>query len=178
MAPKKAVKKAAAKMSDNHGGKKDAQDARRTFEHLGRVRSILSRVTGARGAIQSLVSVADHNLCSQHYRESANLLRAAEHLSFADLLSDDRQRVSPDLLRAIEDELSHLLDRAREHGEAEDAPTMIRELYGRMTSEAKAALRRGSYGAALELARGAEALTHVRDCDVLGGGQTREKLEA
>jgi hypothetical protein len=179
MAPKKAAKKAAKKAPGNHDPHKAGRDARRTFEHLGRVQALASLATGEQASIQLLVSTADAAYRSHQYKESADLLRAAEHLAFAAIVETDRTLIAKTLLEAIQEECDHLLERAEEHGAAEYAPAAIRKLCGRMTKDAASAMRRKAYRAALELARGAEALAHVENLDekLLGAGELAKMLK-
>ena len=159
MAPKKAAKKALGK----HDQPKAGRDARRTFEHLGRVQAIASLITEDRASIQVLISMADAAFRSNHHKQSADLLRAAEHLSFASIVETDSAGISGSLLGAIQEEFDHLVERAEEHGAAKEAPAAIRTIYRRMAKDAASAMRRDAYRTALELARGAEALTHLRE---------------
>jgi hypothetical protein len=157
MAPKKAAKKPAGK----HDSHPPAKDARRTFEHLGRVQLLAALTSSKDEALALLLDLSDRAFRTQRYKESADLLRAAEHLSFANLCADSTEKVSSDLRNAIIEELAHLADRMREHASKHSAGDPIQKLRTRMHHDAEAALHRGSYRAALELARGAEALAHV-----------------
>jgi hypothetical protein len=161
MPPKKAAKKIAMKSANKHDAHKAARDARRAFEHLGRVQSIVSVAVPELDAIHALTSLADTAVRAQRYKESADLLRAAEHLSFASMVVTDGSRLSESLVEAIREEFDHLLERAGGHGDATESPAEVRKIYGRMTKNAADAMRRKAYRTALELARGAEALTHV-----------------
>ena len=159
-APKKAAKKAAKKLPKHHGPNKDA---RRTFEHLGRVQAIASLTTSESESISYLVRTADVAFRAKQHKDSAELLRAAEHLSFALLYKGNTEQVDGELKATIETEVEHLLDRTEDHAHHHSAPKAVRQRMERMVSEAKAALKRDEYRAALEFARGAEALAHVDD---------------
>jgi hypothetical protein len=179
MAPKKAAKKAAKKAPNHHDPHKAARDARRTFEHLGRVQAIASLATSEQASVQILVAASDAAYRSELYKESADLLRAAEHLSFSAIVETGNAPKSAALVDAIEEEFNHLLERADDHGAAEDAPATIRKIYSRMTKDASSAMGRKAYRTALELARGAEALTHLEALDekILGAGDPTKRLK-
>jgi hypothetical protein len=66
----------------------------------------------------------------------------------------------------IKDEFDHLIERSFEHSSHHDLPKVLLTLLARLTKDGKAAMRRGSYRAGLELARGAEALSHVHHLDM------------
>jgi Rad3-related DNA helicase len=159
MTPKKAAKKAAGK----HHPHKSAKDARRSFEHFGRVQVLSSLTSCASDALRLITTTADAAYWAQCYKESADLLRAAEHLSFAVLHNQGAERVDADLQRAILDEFEHLMERAQDHASRHVTPKELRPLLTRLSSDARSALRGGSYRAALEFARGAEALSHVSE---------------
>lgn len=165
MAPKKAPRKAAKKAAAKHGPHNAGKDARRTFEHLGRVQAIASLTLREQESIALLVSMANGAFRNKRYKESADLLRAAEHLSFASIVESDANRMSVELISAIREEFEHLRERAEEHGGAGDAPKIIGAIYVRMIKDAKRAQQEGEYRKALELARGAEALTHIHHHD-------------
>jgi hypothetical protein len=178
MPAKKAAKKAAKKGPGKHDPHKATKDARRTFEHLGRVQVIADRAVTEQASIQVLVSTADAAYRSQHYKESAELLRAAEHLSFAAIVESDSPGMSEVLVGAIQEEFDHLLERAEKHGAAAEAPASIRRIFERMAKQASSAMRRKAYRAALEFARGAEALSHIEaaDQELLTAGVSPKRL--
>lgn len=171
-APKKAAKKAAGH-HDPH------KHARRTFEHLGRVQAIASLTQEEHETVAFLTKSADIAFHAQQYKASADLLRAAEHLSFASLNSSTTEQVSEELEATITDEFERLIDRAEEHAAHHSAPKAIQQLIARMTKQAWAALKRGSYRAALEFARGVEALVHVDGLDdlALPASPTQKRLQ-
>ena len=170
MAPNKAAKKVAKKAAKKVAGKHDphraAKDARRTFEHLGRVQAIASLTGAEAGPLSALISLSDQAFQVERYQQSADLLRAAEHLSFATLHKTAQENAAPELLRTIEEELAHLEDRLQEHSSHHPVTSVIQPHLQRFRREAKQALQRGSLRAALEFARGAEALAHVHDWHV------------
>jgi hypothetical protein len=69
------------------------------------------------------------------------------------------------LVGAIQEEFDHLLERAEKNGAAAEAPALIRKIFDRMAKHASSAMRRRAYRAALEFARGAEALSHIEAAD-------------
>lgn len=167
MPPKKAAKK--------HGS-----DARKAFEHLGRVQSLASFAPAEHESLTTLLSAADAAFQSHHYEESAHLLRAAEHLLFAAMVATNPAQVSSHLARAVHEEFDHLTDRAAEHGHSKKSPQAVRRIYARMQEDAGQAMQRRDYRKALELARGAEALTHLNaiDHDLLRPADAPKKLKA
>lgn len=166
MPPKKAAKKAAKKAPGQHDPHKAAKDARRAFEHLGRVQTLSSFTSSESESLNLLIKTADGAYQAQQYKESADLLRAAEHLSFAALHVEAAESVSAELKSAIEEEFKHLIERSVEHSSHHDIPKILLALLARMTRDAKAAMLCGSYRSALEFARGAEALSHVHHLDI------------
>jgi len=165
MPPKKAAKKSAKKAAGHHDPHKAGKDARRTFEHLGRVQALSSLTAKESESLTLLTKTADAAYQVQQYKESADLLRAAEHLSFAVLHLEASESVSADLKKVIQEEFEHLIERSVEHSSDRDVPMVLLALLARMTLDAKAAMRRGSYRSASEFARGAEALSHVHHLD-------------
>ena len=166
MAPQKAAKKSVAK------------DARRAFEHLGRVQSIATLASAEAAMLTTLVTTADTAFQSQRYEDSANLLRAAEHLAFAAIVKTKPGQISPSLVQALQEEFHHLVERTEEH--ERDSADAIERIYARMKAGAASAMRHHDYRRALELARGAEALTHIEALDykLPAGVDGRKKLPA
>jgi hypothetical protein len=162
MPPKKAAKKA--------GG-----HARKAFEHLGRVQCLAALPSAERECLPTLLSAADAAFQSHHYSKSAHLLRAAEHLLFAAVVDTNPQQLSRLLVKELQEEFDQLLERAAQHGHAEGSPQAIQRIYTRMREDAVNAMRRHDYRKALELGRGAEALTHVNAIDRVLPGPTDER---
>src|ERR1700761_3304891 len=105
MAPKKAAKKAAKKSAKKAVGGHDhraANDARRTFEHLGQVQALATLASDEQETIRLLTSTADAAFQAESYREAADILRAAEHLSFAAIVAVNMPVISQDMRTAIE----------------------------------------------------------------------------
>lgn len=182
MPPKKAAKKAAAKHADpkHH----EAKDLRRAYEHLGRVEILQRALQPASGGdVVPLVALAEQELGKGHRKDAADLLRAAEHFSFAALAPAEQQLngISEELVKIVIDEVEHLTRRAIEHWDerGEDEPHASLEIHFRRSLQtAKAAIAARKYRQALELARGAEALAHMRKhgSDELEDGRARTKL--
>ncbi len=184
-APKKATKKAAAKHGHHHDAGKDdtGKDMRRAYEHLGRVRVLRSLLAkGSTKDIDDLTILAEKELKSGHMKDAADLLRAAEHLSFGALdTSEADKNIHPKLVDAITHEFDRKLEKAEEHWSAKDEHHgTIAGMYAKTTQLARKAFEAGAYCEALELARGAEALAHVKvhDGKQLGGVTERHQLNA
>jgi hypothetical protein len=167
MAPKKAEKKAAKKSAKDHGKKHhEGKDLRRAYEHLGRLSGLEKLLSGGvRTQIGLLTDLAQRSLQEGEQKTAADLLRAGEHLGFGSLASQAKaSRLSDDLASAIDVEYEHLVDKAEEHWGKHDGnrPGGIEEVYESMLDAANVAYGKGAYRRALEFARGAEALAHVR----------------
>jgi hypothetical protein len=165
MPPKKSAKKVAKKAAGKHGPHKTANDARRTFEHLGRVQALSALIASEDETLSLLTNLADSAFRAQQCKESADLLRAAEHYSFATIHAGFTETVAWDIRNTITEEFEHLVERMEEHATEHSAAKPLQQLRTRFHREANAALHRGSYRAALEFARGAEALAHVHSLD-------------
>jgi len=169
MAPKKAAKKSVKDHDKKHHEDKEGKDLRRAYEHLGRLsvleKHLAATVTGQLGV---LTEMAQKSLLTGESRSAADLLRAGEHLGFGSLASQAKaSRVSDELASTLSAEYEHLVDKADEHWQKHegDRPNEIEAVYDSMLQSANAAFHKGAYRRALEFARGAEALAHVR-----GGG--------
>jgi hypothetical protein len=98
-------------------------------------------------------------------KSAADLLRAGEHLAFGSIAANAKESsLSDDLVRAVNREYEHLVDKADEHWERheDERPSQIEAVYASMRESAEEALNRGAFRKALEFARGAAALAHVR----------------
>ena len=124
--PKKAGKKAAKKAPkkgpkhhDHHHGK----DLRRAYEHLGRV-EILRGSLKAADEIHLLATEAQVRLKAGQTKDGADLLRAAEHLAFAQLAKTGRaaEQISAQLKEAVTEQFEHLTERADDHWEESGGP--------------------------------------------------------
>ncbi len=174
-------KKAAAKHADpKHHAMKDL---RRAYEHLGRVELIQKASGHNEKDVSTLASLAPKELQAGHAKDAADLLRAAEHFSFA-AIGDSSVKpsgLSATLEQAVQDEFDHLMKKAQDHWEhenEEDRHAEVIVLHAKALKEAKQAFKHGSYRQALELARGAEALAHVKKHgpDELGAGKDHLEL--
>ncbi len=163
---KKAAKKTAAKHADpKHHERKDL---RRAYEHLGRV-EILERSIHAEASkeVRVLVALAEKNLANGYRNDAADLLRAAEHFSFAALAGSvsPSSELSSELKDVVMEEVEHLTHKANEHWngrEESERRATIATIFHRALKAAAKALDAGAYRQALELSRGAEALAHVK----------------
>lgn len=176
--PKKAAKKVAAK----HAHDDAAKDMRRAYEHLGRVSVLHSLLEqSVTGEIADLTRLAEQELASGHMKDAADLLRAAEHLSFGALNSSKAEKsVDPKLMSAITKEFGHKLEKAGEHWSGEkEHDRKVEAIYTRTAERARKAFDGAAYRQALELARGAEALAHVKvHARQVGPGTQQPKLKA
>lgn len=168
--PKKAAKKVAkkvAKKAAKHADlkHKEAKDLRRAYEHLGRVESLQrTGLATAQADAATLVALAQQQLKDGDAKNAADLLRAAEHLSFAALAAEHAKqtKVSGVVQDALEQEYHHLTDKAAEHwGHAAKRHRAVAALYKSSLQSSKRALERGAYREAMEFVRAAEALAHV-----------------
>jgi len=183
MAPKKAAKKAPKHHKDekHEAGK----SLRKAYEHLGRVgalRELLPATVVSQ--LRALSELAESSLKAGEAKSAADLLRAGEHLAFGTLASKAKeQRLSEALVDAIHADYEHMLDKAEEHRErhGDEAPAAVGALYDTMLEAASEAFAKGAYRRALEFARGAEALAHVRgggEASLEAGGAKPKKLKA
>lgn len=112
-----------------------------------------------------LAKLAQGKLEGGHSKDAADLLRASEHLGFAVLIGDDSTigRISAELKQSITKHFDELTRRAREHWEdREQHSSTLAGLYQSFRKSALKAFNEGAYHQALEFARAAEALAHVR----------------
>ncbi|MGI4852651.1 MAG: hypothetical protein ACRYF4_01240 [Janthinobacterium lividum] len=175
------VKKAAKSAASKHTPQEDAaKDTRRAYEHLGRVEVLHASLDHAATEITQLTELAQQRLNAGHGRDAADLLRAAEHLSFGALSSPKKDAgIERELLDAITKEFDHKLDKAEEHwSKDEEHHAMVELVYEAVTGRARKAFDAGAYRKALELARGAEALAHVpsRGVKQLSAAATQHQL--
>jgi hypothetical protein len=153
--PKKAVSKPAKPAPKHHEGK----DWRRAHEHRGRVEALLSSLGKNAADIDTLVEFAEQEVAGSHLKDAADLLRAAEHLSFGYLASSKSEEQVPKALSdSLKDEFEHKMDKAAEHWEE---PAALRSIYDKAINGAQKAFDDGAYRKAMELVRAAEAIAHV-----------------
>lgn len=173
-AAKKSAKKAAAKKSAAKKSAGPSNDTRRAYEHLGRVQALASVAGASPDSARTLAGYAEQALRAGQAKDAAELLRAAEHHLFGSLAltQPPDESLSEGLLESVREEYEHQVDKAGEHGAAADAPPAVCAIYRLMLKDASAALKSKRFRAALELARGAEALTHASFEKLLGAGST------
>ena len=161
----KKVAKKAAKKAAKKGARPQGHDLRRAYEHLHRVNILHDRLSEQSLAqIDTLTRLAQNALGVGDDRSAADLLRAAEHLTFGSLAtSAGDPSVSASLTSAAHAEYDHLLERAAAHWEERSgaSPRGVASVYRSMLAEARSAMNAGALHRGLEFARGAEALTHV-----------------
>jgi Na+/phosphate symporter len=154
--PKKAAKKAPAKSAPKHD---EGKDLRRAHEHRGRVEVLRPSLVKNVADIDTLVKLAEQELAGSHPKDAADLLRAAEHLSFGYLASSKTDGdIHPKLSDSTEEEFQHKLEKAEEHWEESDA---LSGIYRKALDGAQKAFDDGALRRAMELARAAEAIAHV-----------------
>ena len=181
-AAKKAAKKTAKKAAGHHHDKHhQANDLRRAFEHLGRV-SVLRQALKSSGtdAVAELTALAQQAIKGGHSKDAADLLRALEHLSFAALAGEVSSiaRISVDLRESITDQFDDLMRRADEHWqEEEEHSSNLTEIYKNSRERATKAFKARAYHQALEFARAAEALAHVKQHGFLKLESGRKNLQ-
>ena len=165
---KKAAKKAPAKHAGKHAAKKSAhgipaRDMRRAYEHLGRIQALAAALSTGTQDAQTLATHAQNAMRANQPKDAAELLRAAEHSLFGTLQDTQPgdESVTAPLLAALTEEVQHLQQRAEDHGACAEAPRALQTIYRSMFRAATAALKTKRYRAAMEFARGAEALTHA-----------------
>jgi hypothetical protein len=116
-------------------------------------------------AVTALATMARQQLQTGSNKEAANLLRGSEHLSFAALADEgsDKIQLSDELVQSITEQFDELSEKADKHWEEhEEGPAVLTAVYEKLRKSAAKALKHGAYYQALELARAAEALAHVR----------------
>jgi hypothetical protein len=160
--PKKTAKKAVGHHHDKHHA---ANDLRRAFEHLGRV-AVLRQTSqsSATEAIADLTALAQRAIKDEHFNDAADLLRASEHLSFAGFGGEASWdvRISAELKTSITDQFDELMRWADEHWGEIESSGILAEIYQSSRDSATRAFKARAYHQALEYARAAEALAHVK----------------
>ena len=184
--PKKAAKKAAKKApkksaGHHHDPHHQANDLRRAYEHNGRLEVFGKALNSSTvGTVGELIKLAQEEINGGHNKDAADLLRASEHLSFANLASDRvaRGRISTGLEQSITDHFDDLMRRADEHWEGHgQSSAVLAALYQSSRANASKAFKSGAYHRALEFARAAEALAHVRQGSVHELGVSHASLQ-
>lgn len=159
MPPKKAAKK---REGPNDKREHHAKDLRRAYEHLGRVQTLQRLLKDSDEKVLLLVSLAQESSAEGRAKDVADLIRAAEHLAFAELADLKESAQLPGSVEdALRSEFDHLMEKAEKHWEAEDAHPTIASSYEDALRRARQAWKGGSYRRAMEMMRCAEALAHV-----------------
>jgi hypothetical protein len=165
--------KAANRSSSNTGNSvasgHNAPDLLRSYEHFGRIDILEGGLAGSPFVdVNALANLAQQQLDTGYSTNAATLLRAAEHISFAALApkgpADLSSRI-PDELKAVVDAELHRLTESAEEGWSKSTTNrrVIKNIYTSALEQARLAFGRGAYRPALQLARAAEALSHVSD---------------
>jgi hypothetical protein len=161
--PKKAAKKTAGHHHDKHH---QANDLRRAYEHMGRLAILRqSSKSSTADAIAELTTLAERAIRDGHNKDAADLLRASEHLSFAVLAGEVSGvvRISAELKQSITEYFDELTRRADDRWEEEaQHSNILAGIYQSSRNSAAKALKAHAYHQALEFARAAEALAHVK----------------
>ena len=160
------AKKAARKTPGHHHDKHhQSNDLRRAYEHMGRVAVLRqSSKPSATDIVAELTTLAQREIKDGHNKDAAGLLRASEHLSFAVLAGEVSGvgRISAELKQSITEHFDELTRRADEHWEEEESSNNLASIYQISRSSAARAFKARAYQQALEFARAAEALVHVK----------------
>jgi hypothetical protein len=169
MAAQKASEKVAQTTVTDTDRDLNSEGARRAYEHFGRIEILEGGLAGSPFVdVSTLANLAQQQLDSGRPENAANLLRAAEHLSFAALApkesSDLSNRISPELKAAVARELERLTRTAEDRWtDSEQAANrvVIKNIFAEALDRARQAFTRGAYRPALQLARAADALSQV-----------------
>ena len=176
--PKKAAKKAPGHHDDKHH---QANDLRRAYEHMGRVAVLRqSSKSSPTDIVAELTTLAQRAIKDGHSKDAADLLRASEHLSFAVLAGgvSGGVRVSAELKESITEQFDELTQRADEHWEEEEEhSSILTGIYQSARNSATKTFKARAYHQALEFARAAEALAHVKQNGSLKLGNGRKNLQ-
>ena len=151
------------KHATRHDSKPAGKHLRRAYEHLGRVEALQTLTQSDN--ITTLVRLAQTGIDHDVARPAADLLRAAEHLSFAAVAAQSKSSgsLSAELEEAVRREFRKLLENAEDHELA--IGTTLDRLLRQAVEDARAAFESGSFRQALELARAAEALASIHEHD-------------
>jgi hypothetical protein len=179
MPAKKAAKKSAKKVAKKAPHRHSHHDLRRAYEHLGRIEILEAALAGPSFRdVTTLTAMAQQKLAAAESRDSADLLRAAEHLAFAALAPRPAQPISlsKDLRAAITADFEDLMHGAQDRRRTAQAiRSVLGTLYSRIISEAHSAFAAAAYRPALELARAAEAIARVNGVAGLPSGAPQSR---
>jgi len=196
--PAKKVARKTAKIAGGKSAHRSTHDLRRAYEHLGRIEILEGALVGSPFCeVTALANLAQQQLAAGGAREAADLLRAAEHLTFAALAPHSISGtvdagVSSGLKAAIATEFEQLLhcaqqrkkqaprdsEQAKKDVAASPYPTLS-TVYNSTLEHARSAFAAAAYRKALELARAAEALGQVtahRSAAVGGRSKLAQRL--
>lgn len=178
-AAKKAAKKSAKKAAGHHHDKHhQTKEMRRAYEHMGRLEILRTSLkSSAEEDVAKLAKLAQRMIGSGYNKDAADLLRAAEHLGFAHLAGEvaSSGQVSTELEESIAEHFEELTRRADEHWN--DEHSIVAALYKDARRSASKAFKQGAYHEALEYARAAEALSHVKQDRSLKLGTGKKALQ-
>lgn len=154
--PKDTATSTPAKPAPKHD---EGKDLRRVHEHKGRVDALRPALGKHVADIDVITRLAEQEVKGSHFKDAADLFRAAEHLSFG-LLAASKQGSDVDskLTESVKAEFQHKLEKAQEHWKK---PAALAGIYDKTIADAQKALDGGASQKALELVRAAEALAHV-----------------
>lgn len=181
---KKHLAKARAKPRDQPGGRareserqrESGKDLLRAYEHLARVRVLLTQTSGdtklrAAAARLAVLLAEDMETEQAGPRLLAELTRAAEHMAFAGLVGLDLEALpwSAAIEQTLEDEYQRLRAEGELRGAARRAngtrAEALRTLHELMTETAEGALGEDNHPCAMECIRAAVALAAALEND-------------
>lgn len=165
--PERAASKDAAKATKTSAAHHpNSHDLRRAFEHFGRIEMMRASGLSAMslGAVDIMVLFARHEWEAGFAHNAADLLRAAEHICFGARLFDSTlfESIPPILHDSVIAHFRELMHRADHHWHDASHPFEFVAVYKFAQEMANQAIERNAYQAALEYARAAEALAHLR----------------
>jgi hypothetical protein len=156
---------AASKPVAFHG---QSEDLRRAYELLARIDILEGALSGPSFCdVSTLVALALNQLAAGRDREACDLLRSAEHISFAAQApagyASSAMRMFEELRQAIDAEFSGLIRRAELLREERSSPRhgQLPDLCARALQDAREAYADQAFGRALELARAAALLANL-----------------
>ena len=146
-------------------------DLCRAYEYQGRIEILEAALAGSPYCeVSALSALAEQELAAGHPHNAAELLRAAEHITFAALApyaAGCPPPISAELKAAVIAEFNHITCCAELHWSESNPDSQseatfhhgpVAVIYANALGEARRAFIRGAYRPALELARAAEAL--------------------
>jgi len=163
-------KKSGGKTEKEPGEQHLSEDIRRVYEHFGRLEILEGALAGAPFVdVDTLSNLAQQQLDSGDAKNASNLLHAAEHIAFAALAPKHTAKLTAHIPRKLKAAVAAELDRLTRSAEglwsaSENRPgrAVIENIYRNTFEQARTAFARGAYRPALQLARAAEELAHIR----------------